>query len=100
MRRTDRAPRRPTLSRRVREFRRRSEVFLGDQRLISGANKARSKDVGQQFKARRKKGACEGKEKREERYNREARSRNPDSKVGEECQDEDLGRIPGCVRFC
>jgi len=35
------------------------------------------------FKARRKKGASKGKEKREESHKREAKSRNPDSKVGE-----------------
>src|SRR5262249_43110882 len=51
---------------------------------------AKRKDFRHQFKARRKKGACKGKQKREESHKREARSRNPDSKVGEEYQDEDL----------
>ena len=43
----------------------------------------KGKDFRHQFKARRKKGACKEKEKREESHKREARSRNPDSKVGE-----------------
>jgi len=44
---------------------------------------AKGEDFRHQFKARRKKGASKGKEKREESHKREAKSRNPDSKVGE-----------------
>jgi len=50
----------------------------------------KGEDFRHQFKARRKKGASRGKEKREERHKREAKSRNPDSKVGEQYQREIL----------
>jgi hypothetical protein len=43
----------------------------------------KGEDFRHQFKARRKKGASKGKEKMEESHKREAKSRNPDSKVGE-----------------
>jgi hypothetical protein len=43
----------------------------------------KGEDFRHQFKARRKKGVSKGKEKREENHKREAKSRNPDSKVGE-----------------
>jgi len=51
---------------------------------------AKGEDFRHQFKARRKKGASKEKEKREESHKREARSRNPDSKVSEKYQGEDL----------
>ena len=51
---------------------------------------AKSEDFRHQFKARRKEGASKGKEKREESHKREVRSRNPDSKVSEKYQGEDL----------
>jgi hypothetical protein len=40
----------------------------------------KGEDFRHQFKARHKKGASKGKEKREESHKREAKSRNPDSK--------------------
>jgi len=50
----------------------------------------KGEDFRHQIKARRKKGASNGKEKWEESHKREAKSRNPDSKVGEKYQGEIL----------
>jgi hypothetical protein len=50
---------------------------------VDGVLAKDSEDLHHQFKARRKKGASKGKEKREESHKREAKSRNPDSKVSE-----------------